>query len=292
MIYTPTFCAAKKRRFDARILLMNTLLTLARKELKDGLRNRWVLAIAILLAAFALTLAFLGSAPAGETKANALAITVVSLATLNIYLIPLIALLLSYDAIVGEIERGTMALLLSYPLSRWQVVAGKFLGQGAILAVAIAIGYCVAGIAVALLHKNIGFSWAVWQPFFKMTLTTLLLGAVFLAIGYVLSAIAKQRGSAAGMAIGVWLFFVLLYDFALLGVLIADKGQHIGKDLLNVLLLANPTDTYRLLNLSGNMASGLGAQGGIAQGVLALVLLAWIAAPLALGIFLFRRKTL
>ena len=88
---------------------MNTLLTLARKELKDGLRNRWVLAIAILLAAFALTLAFLGSAPAGETKANALAITVVSLATLNIYLIPLIALLLSYDAIVGEIERGLRA---------------------------------------------------------------------------------------------------------------------------------------------------------------------------------------
>ena len=40
------------------------------------------------------------------------------------------------------------------------------------------------------------------------------------------------------------------------------------------------------------MASGLGAQGGIAQGVLALVLLVWIAAPLALGIFLFRRKTL
>lgn len=271
---------------------MNTLLTLARKELKDGLRNRWVLAIAILLAAFALTLAFLGSAPAGETKANALAITVVSLATLNIYLIPLIALLLSYDAIVGEIERGTMALLLSYPLSRWQVVVGKFLGQTAILAVAIAIGYLVAGIAVALLHKNTGFSWTVWQPFFKMTFTTLLLGAVFLAIGYVLSAIAKQRGSAAGMAIGVWLFFVLLYDFALLGLLIADKGKHIGADLLNALLLANPTDTYRLLNLSGNVASGLGAQGGMANSVLALVLLAWIAAPLALGIFLFRRKTL
>ena len=68
MICTPIFCAAKKRRFDTRILLMNTLLTLARKELKDGLRNRWVLAIAILLAAFALTLAFLGSAPAGRQK--------------------------------------------------------------------------------------------------------------------------------------------------------------------------------------------------------------------------------
>ena len=245
---------------------MKTLLTLARKEIKDGLRNRWVLAIALLLAAFALTLAFLGSAPAGETKASPLAITVVSLATLNIYLI--------------------------HPLARWHIVIGKFLGQSAILAIAIAIGYSIAGLAVALLHKKTGFSWAVWQPFIKMTVTTLLLGAVFLAIGYVLSALAKQRGSAAGMAIGVWLFFVLLYDFALLGALIADKGQHISANILNALLLANPTDTYRLYNLSGNVASGLGAQNGIASGVLLTTLLLWIAAPLGLGIMLFRRKTL
>lgn len=271
---------------------MKTLLTLARKEIKDGLRNRWVLAIALLLAAFALTLAFLGSAPAGETKASPLAITVVSLATLNIYLIPLIALLLSYDAIIGEIERGTMALVLTYPLARWHIVIGKFLGQSTILAIAIAIGYSIAGLAVALLHKKTGFSWAVWQPFIKMTVTTLLLGAVFLAIGYVLSALAKQRGSAAGMAIGVWLFFVLLYDFALLGALIADKGQHISANILNALLLANPTDTYRLYNLSGNVASGLGAQNGIASGVLLTTLLLWIATPLGLGIMLFRRKTL
>ena len=42
---------------------------------------------------------------------------------------PLIALLLSYDAIVGEVERGTMMLLLTYPVARWQVVLGKFLGH-------------------------------------------------------------------------------------------------------------------------------------------------------------------
>ena len=185
-----------------------------------------------------------------------------------------------------------MALVLTYPLARWHIVIGKFLGQSAILAIAIAIGYSIAGLAVALLHKKTGFSWAVWQPFIKMTVTTLLLGAVFLAIGYVLSALAKQRGSAAGMAIGVWLFFVLLYDFALLGALIADKGQHISANILNALLLANPTDTYRLYNLSGNVASGLGAQNGIASGVLLTTLLLWIAAPLGLAIVLFRRKTL
>ena len=40
-------------------------LIIAGKEVRDGLRNRWVLATTLLLAALALTLAFLGSAPTG-----------------------------------------------------------------------------------------------------------------------------------------------------------------------------------------------------------------------------------
>lgn len=274
---------------------MKTILTLSRKEFKDGLRNRWVLAIALLLTAFALSLIFSGSAPVGETKASPLDITIVSLATLNIYLIPLIALLLAYDAIIGEIERGTMALVLTYPLARWHIIIGKFLGQSAILAIAIAISYSITGIAVVLLHKKTGFAWSVWQPYLKMTATTLLLGMAFLAIGYVLSAIARQRGSAAGMAIGVWLFFVLLFDFILLGALVADKGGKIlSAKALDVLLLTNPGDVYRLYNMSGNVTSGLGAQSGIVGngGVLLAALLLWIAVPLGLGITLFRRKSL
>ena len=39
-------------------------------------------------------------------------------------------MLLAYDAIVGEADRGTLALLLSYPVARWQVMAGKFAGHG------------------------------------------------------------------------------------------------------------------------------------------------------------------
>jgi ABC-type Na+ efflux pump permease subunit len=42
-----------------------------------------------------------------------------------------IALLISHDAIVGEMERGTMLLLLSYPVGRWQVLIGKFVGISA-----------------------------------------------------------------------------------------------------------------------------------------------------------------
>jgi Cu-processing system permease protein len=107
---------------------MRTVLTLAGKELREGVRNRWVLATTLLLAALALTLALLGSAPTGTVGANRLDVATVSLASLTIFLVPLIALLLSHDAIAGEAERRTLLLLLAYPVGRGAVILGKFLG--------------------------------------------------------------------------------------------------------------------------------------------------------------------
>jgi len=115
---------------------MKGVVLIAGKEIREGMRNRWVVAATLLLATLALTLAFLGAAPAGRVGAGALEVVVVSLSSLSIFLLPLIALLISHDAIVGEMERGTMLLLLSYPLARWQVVLGKFVGHVAILATA------------------------------------------------------------------------------------------------------------------------------------------------------------
>ena len=128
---------------------MRNVLIVARKEIQEGLRNRWVLATTLLLAALALTLTFLGSAPTGSVGVRALDVVIVSLSSLTIFLLPLIALLISHDAIVGEMERGTMLLLLSYPVGRWQVLLGKFVGHLAILAFATLLGYGAAAGALA-----------------------------------------------------------------------------------------------------------------------------------------------
>lgn len=276
---------------------MNAIFTIAHKEFKDGLRNRWVIAITLLLAVFALSLSFLGSAPIGATKASPLAITVVSLASLSIFLLPLIALLLSYDAIVGDIERGTMALLLSYPLSRWQVVLGKYSGQLMILAVATVIGYGAAGLGIAIWHKGMVWQWPVWQPYLAFIGSSVLLGAAFLAIGYLLSALVSERATAAGLSIAVWLLFVLIYDLLLLGVLVADKGQHVSAGMLDVALLISPADAYRILNLSGDSAALSGMLGVVGQSALqvpALLasLLLWTLVPLAATIVIFQRRNL
>ena len=276
---------------------MNPTLILIRKEIRDGLRNRWVLAITALLAMLALSLGFLGSAPTGTVKVDRLTVTVVSLSSLSIFLIPLIAMLLSYDAIVGEIDRGTMALLLSYPIARRQVMAGKFLGHLAILALATVAGYGIAGLALQLAHG--GLDLAAWTPFALLIAASILLGASFLSLGYLISALVQERATAAGVAIGVWLFLVVIYDMVLLGVLVADQGRIITAPLLNGILLFNPTDVYRLLNLTGheNIAmfagmAGLSDQATLSTGVLLLAQVLWIAVPLGLAALVFNRRSL
>ena len=201
---------------------MKGVLLVAGKEIREGMRNRWVVAATLLLAALALSLAFLGAAPAGRVGAGALEVVVVSLSSLSIFLLPLIALLISHDAIVGEMERGTMLLLLSYPIARWQLVLGKFLGHLGILAAATVLGYGAAGMALAVAgHEATAEG---WRAFALMLGSSVLLGAAFLALGTLVSALVRDRGTAAGLAVGLWLLLVLLWDMALLGLLVADAG--------------------------------------------------------------------
>lgn len=275
---------------------MRQVWILAAKELRDGLRNRWVAASILLLGAFALMLALLGSAPTGAVRADPLEVSVVSLASLSVYLLPLIALMLSYDALVGEFERGTMLLLLTYPVARWQVVVGKFAGHVAILALAIVLGY--GGVALAMLALGEGGTGG-WRAYLAMMGSSLLLGSVFVALGYLVSVAVRERATAAGVALGLWLVFVVLYDLGLLGLLLADEQQRIGETLFAALMMVNPTDTYRIFNLTGSdsvarMAgiAGVAARAGISPWLLLSLLLAWLVAPLLVTLSLFQRREL
>ncbi|MFZ5737580.1 MAG: ABC transporter permease subunit [Pseudomonadota bacterium] len=275
---------------------MKPIAVIALKEIQEGLRNRWVFAATLLLAGLSLSLTLLGSAPTGHVGAAALDVVIVSLSSLTIFLLPLIALLISHDAIVGEMERGTMILLLSYPVARTHVILGKFFGHVIILSFATLVGYGVS--ALALVIGGTPVSPQSWAAFATMLGTSVLLGAVFVALGYAASSLVRQRGTAAGIAVGIWLLLVLVFDMALLGVLVVDQGRLISAGVLNVLLFFNPTDLYRLSNLTGTNVSQFAGMAGLAGAVqpsfggLLAGMAAWIALPLGLAIVVFARREL
>lgn len=275
---------------------MRVLFIICAKELRDGLRNRWIAAVILLLGGLALSLSFLGSAPTGEVRASPMLVTLASLASLSVYLLPLVALMLAFDALVGESERGTLLLLLSYPVARWQVVLGKFLGHGLILWVAILIGYGGTGL---LLQWQGGADADSWRAYLAMMGSSWLLGAAFVALGYLVSVVVRERATAAGLAVALWLAFVVLYDLVLLGMLLADTRQRLAADTLAALMLASPTDVYRIFNLTGsegiNVIAGM-AEASAAVGVSPAILLgllgAWVVVPLALTVLRLQRQEL
>jgi Cu-processing system permease protein len=162
--------------------------------------------------------------------------------------------------------------------------------------VATTIGYGSAGVAAAIRSPDLADAWGA---FAGMIGSSVLLGAVFIALGYVISVLVRDRGTAGGIAIGVWLLFVIIYDMALLGVLVADQGRLLGPGAVDWLLLLNPADAYRLLNLAATTSvgafsgmAGLAAQTLLDPGELLAALLVWSAVPLSVATWAFARRAI
>ncbi|ANW00243.1 hypothetical protein LMTR13_08745 [Bradyrhizobium icense] len=91
---------------------------------------------------------------------------------------------------------------------------------------------------------------------------------------------------------------VLVFDMALLGVLVVDQGRVVSAPVLKALLFLNPTDLYRMTNLTGFNVSQFSGMTGLAGtattsiGALMLGLIAWILAPLGLATAFFVRREL
>jgi Cu-processing system permease protein len=259
---------------------MHGVLTIAATEIRIGLRNRWIILSTLILLAFALILVLLGSAPGGEVKTDAVTVVVASLSTLSVYLVPLIALLLSFDAIAGEIDRGTLQLVLASPVSRGAVLVGKFLGHVAVLSIAVSFGYGIAGL-VAFFANGVGDVGAL-AGVGRLIASSAVLGATFIAIGYIASASVRQTGTAAALAIAIWLFAVVLFDLALLGGLLASQDGVFAREVFPWLLVFNPADAFRLYNMSGIDAAAVGSNlGGGAGSALPLSGLATMISPVA-----------
>ena len=130
----------------------------------------------------------------------------------------------------------------------------------------------------------------------RLYLTSLMLGAVFVSIGYVLSVLGRRPGAAAGLAVGTWLVVIVLYDLGLLAAVVADGGGTFTTTVFPWLLIGNPADAFRLYNLAASQATAAAAGiGGAANTIPPLQALAslgawWIAAFL-LSVLAFRRIT-
>ena len=185
---------------------------------------------------------------------------------------------------------------MTYPLSRWQLLMGKMLGQGAIMAFSTTIGFGSSALMIGFFSPETQWQ-DILMPYSIFILSAVLLGWIFIAIAYVISASVSEKSKAAGIALIVWFIFVLVFDLGLLAALVTTQGD-VNATLFPYLLLLNPTDIFRLVNISYFAEQNLSGLMAIAQQTnftvtsLFLGLVAWLVVPLTAATLIFNRRGL
>src|SRR5689334_12482918 len=214
-------------------------LVVAREEYRRAIETRWLFGFAALFASLVLGLSFFGLSQSGDVGFTSFARVTLSLLNLVLFLVPLVGLLLGVTSVTSSAE--SLGLLLAQPVSRTEVLMGKFAGLTAALTVSQALGLGGGGVVVAL---NAGTEQA--GGFAMLACVSLALGALMVATGLCVATLLPDRLRATGAALAVWLLAAVAYDLAIVGGATLLRGVSLQAVLLPA-LFANPVDLARVL---------------------------------------------
>lgn len=206
-------------------------------------------------------------------------------------LVPLLAILLGYNAIVGERESGRLALLLSLPHTRRDVVVGKLVGRGAVLVVGVVAGLVGAGALVVYPFGELSGSSAL--AYAAYVLLTLGFAAVFFGIGLAISTFTASKRLATMAGFGVFFVFVIVWDSLRDGLSFAlERAGLVDGGLPDPLLFVHglePTTLYERIVAGFFESSSTGPYLGpdaswyLGAEVALVAFLVWMVVPLAVG---------
>jgi ABC-2 type transport system permease protein len=242
------------------------------------------------------SLVFYAGSTASEPEVSRTLFTQVAITAL---LLPLVAVAASYLAVAGERESNTARFLLSQPVARRSVVAGKLLSRVALMVVALAVAALIGVLVVAATYP--AMEPLALAKFFGLTL--LLVGA-YVSVSVAVSASVASRSRAIAGTVGFYFVSDVLFLFD--NVSIASLLEYVLEELLGADLHAYFYETFQVLfsPASAYMNSTLAIFSPenferiqvpgelpfyLEPWFMVVILLAWTVVPLLLGTWAFER---
>ena len=270
---------------------LRPLWTIARRELREALHNKWLWFFAVGLAGLGLALSQAGLAAAGYAGLGGFGRTAASLVNALLLFVPLIGLIVGAGAVAGDRERGALLYLLAQPVSRAEVFFGKALGAALAVIAALGLGFGFAGLGLAFSGDTNA------TVYLSMGGSVLLLALACLGLGFVISTITRKASTASGAALITWLILVFFGDLGIVGATLSLRPTPAA---LLGMLLANPLQAFKLSAIY-NLRSALDILGPVGQYavyrfdaalplILLGLLLAWIVITFGIAFVLFNRK--
>lgn len=272
---------------------ISNILTLAWRELRDALRARSFLLYSLAFLALGLGVSYVSAAGAGSLGLSGFGRTTAGLINIVLLVVPLMALTTGASAIAGDRERGMLLFLLAQPVSRPEVMLGKFLGLSGALVACITLGLGACSLVLA-------WQGGATEPRAMLWLAGLsvLLALSMLSLGMLISALARKASVAVGTGVFLWLALVFVTDLGLMAGALAFRLP-VGP--LFLLTLGNPLQAFKMWTLHSIDASidVLGPAGLYAMDtyhdalpwMLGASLAAWIVLPLVAATLIFRMRS-
>ena len=176
---------------------------IARKDFEDAVRSKMLWGIIAVFIAFLLMALPVAEQLFPDAVTVDAAKALGGVAMLTQLFVPGIALVAGYMAVVGERRSGSLRVLLSYPFSRRDIVAGKLVGRILVTSTALVVGFAVASVLVVVLYGAPDVA-----AFAGFVGAGVLLGLTFTGLAVGGSAAASSRGRAMTLTIGSFVAMV------------------------------------------------------------------------------------
>ena len=129
--------------------------------------------------------------------------------TIVAVVLSLFGIILTYDAISGEREKGILKVQLSCGGSRATLFAAKFIGGVVCLAIPFVFSMA-AGFILLSFVIGVGFTPLEWAAIAAMIGAALVYGAVFIALGLACSAAVRRSSVALVLSLFLWTILVIV----------------------------------------------------------------------------------
>lgn len=266
--------------------------TITQKELRDAMRNRWFIVFTIAFAGLALALSALTQPTGTQLRAMSYSRTAANLINLVLLFVPLIGLTLGSANLTGDRETGALVYLLAQPVSRIEVLLGKYFGLAGALLATLTLGFGVAGAALVIQG-----SFQDAASYLMTVVLSYLLALAMLSLGTLMSTLSRKTTTALGGALFLWLFLVFIGDLGIMGTAIATQ---MSIQAVFFVAILNPLQMFKIasiLTIQANLEvlgpAGLYATdqfGALLPILLIGLLLLWIVLPLLGAMLLFARQ--
>ncbi|WP_440616133.1 ABC transporter permease [Cysteiniphilum sp. 6C5] len=255
---------------------------IAKREYLALLKNGWTAIVTLLFLLINFTMIHFSGNFSAENMSNNQAVTLLSLLHIYMYIIPLFAMILSYDTVLKERELKTFELLLTYPVSSCLFILGKWLGQSVTLIISIIIAFIIS------LYVLSPFA-VTMSVFLNLILSCILLSTSFISIGLFISTVSQNRTYTIALTIIIWLFFIFLFDLLFVLLVVTFNGV-ISSQSISVLLLLSPIDLFRIQGILSIAPQSIQQFYGVGEAPLSFTycviwLVLWSVIPLVITMF-------